>query len=116
MLDNCIVDSTSWCSVSDVLQQTSEYCGVIVHHHCGIAERQIHTIADWAHTMLLHVMHKWPDVETIDLWLYTLKLAADLHNVTPILLLDYLQQRSLPRQKTKTGFLTFTLLVVLLLF
>jgi hypothetical protein len=33
--------------------------------------------------MLLHVMGHWPEVITIDLWSFALKLAADIHNATP---------------------------------
>lgn len=33
--------------------------------------------------MLLHDMHKWLDVISVDLWPYALKLVADLHNATP---------------------------------
>jgi hypothetical protein len=37
-------------------------------------------IVDQARTMLLHAMHKWPDVITVELWPYALKLAADLQS------------------------------------
>jgi hypothetical protein len=33
--------------------------------------------------MLLHAMHKWPDVIRVDLWPYALKLAVGLHNAPP---------------------------------
>jgi hypothetical protein len=33
--------------------------------------------------MLLHVLNKWPDVVTVSLWPYALRLAVDLHNATP---------------------------------
>lgn len=33
--------------------------------------------------MLIHATHKWPDVVTVDLLPYALKLATDLHNATP---------------------------------
>ena len=81
--DNGIFNSASWRTSCDALQQSTEYCGVNAHHQNGIAERQIRTIVDRVCTMLLHAMHKWPDVITMDLWPYALKLAADLHNVTP---------------------------------
>jgi hypothetical protein len=34
-------------------------------------------------TMLLHALNKWPDVITVLLWPYALKLAIDIHNATP---------------------------------
>jgi hypothetical protein len=33
--------------------------------------------------MLLHAMHKWPDVVTVTLWPFTLRLTADIHNAMP---------------------------------
>lgn len=38
------------------------YCGVNAHHQNGITERYIRTISEWAHTMLIHAMMKWPDI------------------------------------------------------
>jgi hypothetical protein len=46
-------------------------------------ERQIRSIVDRARTMLLHALNKWPDVITVLLWPYALRLAVDLHNATP---------------------------------
>jgi len=81
--DNGIFNWASWRTTCELLQQTTDYCGVNAHHQNGITERQIHTIVDSARMMLLHAMHKWPDVVTVTLWPYALRLAADIHNATP---------------------------------
>jgi hypothetical protein len=81
--DNGIFNSAAWKQTCDVLQQHTDFCGVNAHHQNGIAERQIRTIVDRSRTMLLHAIHKWPDVIHVDLWPFALKLAVDLHNSTP---------------------------------
>jgi len=81
--DNGIFNSTAWRSSCDVPDQHNEYCSVNAQHQNGIAEWQICTVLERARTMLIHAMHQWPDNKTVDLWPYALKLAADLHNITP---------------------------------
>jgi hypothetical protein len=70
--DNGIFNSSAWKTTCDALQQQTLYCGVNAHHQNGIAERQIRTIVDCSRTMLLHAIHKWPDVIHVDLWPYAL--------------------------------------------
>jgi hypothetical protein len=33
--------------------------------------------------MLIHAMEHWPEVVTVDLWPFALRMAADIHNATP---------------------------------
>jgi hypothetical protein len=70
--DNGIFNSSAWKTTCDALQQQTLYCGVNAHHQNGIAERQIRTIVDCSRMMLLHAIHKWPDVIHVDLWPYAL--------------------------------------------
>jgi hypothetical protein len=57
--------------------------GVNQHNQNGIAERNIHTICDRAHTMLLNAILCWPQAVTVEMWPFALKLAVDVHNATP---------------------------------
>jgi hypothetical protein len=41
------------------------------------------TICDRARTMLLHAMEHWLEAISMDLWLFALKMAADIRNATP---------------------------------
>jgi hypothetical protein len=81
--DNGIFNSNAWNQTCDILHQQKDYCGVNAHHQNGIVERQIWTIVDRSRMMLLHAIHKWPDVIHVYLWPFALKLAVDLHNHTP---------------------------------
>jgi hypothetical protein len=81
--DNGIINSIAWKTTCDALQQQTINCGINAHHQNGIAEQQICTTVDCSHTMLIHAIHKWPDVIHVDLWPHALKLAVDLHNSTP---------------------------------
>jgi len=64
-------------------QQNITYCSINAHEQNGIAERGICTLCDRARTMLIHAMEHWPDVVTLDLWPFALRMAADIHNATP---------------------------------
>lgn len=64
-------------------QQTMTLAGINNHSQNGIAERNICTICDRAHAMLLHAIERWPAVITPDQWLLALKMAVDIHNTTP---------------------------------
>ena len=33
--------------------------------------------------MLLHAIFHWPDAITVELWPFTIRLVADIHNVSP---------------------------------
>ncbi len=64
-------------------QQTITLSAVNNHSQNGIAERNIRTVCDRARTMLIHVMTRWPDTITTELWPFALKMAVDVHNATP---------------------------------
>ena len=46
------------------------------------AERFIGTIVEWARTILLHAMSKWPDTITEDFWPFALRYMVMFHNST----------------------------------
>lgn len=55
--------------------QYIDYCGVGAHFQNGIAENGIKINTGNAHTMLLHAMHRWPDVIKPILWPFATSLA-----------------------------------------
>jgi len=78
--DICIMSCHDYVQHATLNQQSITYCGVNVHGQNGIAERSIRTICERARTMLLHAMEHWPDVITVNLRPFALKLAAVIHN------------------------------------
>jgi hypothetical protein len=81
--DNGIMSCHDYAECAHANQQAITFCGVNVHGQNGIAECYIHTLCDRTRTMLLHAMEHWPDVITLELWPFALKMVADIHNVTP---------------------------------
>ena len=63
--------------------QRIDFCGSYAHFQNGIAERMIQTLTTRARSMLLHAMFHWPDAITVELWPFTIRLVADIHNVSP---------------------------------
>jgi hypothetical protein len=72
-------------SSCEASNQSLSFSGKGAKHQNGIMDRMIGTLTHHAQTMLLHATHLWPDIITEDLWPFALKLAVDLHNVTPII-------------------------------
>ena len=58
-------------------------CGVGVHHQHGIAERFIKTLSTRGRTVLQQAHLHWPEVVSIRLWPYALKLACHVENHNP---------------------------------
>jgi hypothetical protein len=107
--DNRIMSCNDYVQHAHINQQAITHCGFNAHGQNGIAERSIRTLCDHARTMLLHAMEHWPDVVTLDLWPFALRMAADIHNATP----GRLQRRSSPGRKAGwTDYLIFTHSVV----
>jgi hypothetical protein len=50
------------------------------HWQNSIAECFIGTITQWARTILLHAMTKWPSVVTEEMWTFALHHAVNFHN------------------------------------
>ena len=60
------------------------YCGVNAHFQNGIAEKRIRDLQEQARMMLLFVVHKWPRMLSMALWLYALRTANEVRNATPM--------------------------------
>ena len=63
--------------------QTISYCGVNAHVQNGRAEKKIRDLRESARTQLLHAINRWPGTVTVNLWPYSLRYAADIHNLLP---------------------------------
>ena len=61
-------------------KQSLTFCGVGSHHQNGRAENRIKVICEPARSMLIHAMHRWPEVITQALWPYAVSLAVDIRN------------------------------------
>jgi hypothetical protein len=66
------------------------------HWQNGIAKRFIGTITQWARTILLHAMVKWPSVMLEEMWTFALQHAVNFHNY------------SVQKQQTMTPYELFT--------
>ena len=81
--DNGVYQSKLFRASCDTQNQKITFCGVNAHHQNGIAERQIRTLTERARTMLIHSMHRWPEIVTAEFWPFALKMATDVHNAAP---------------------------------
>jgi hypothetical protein len=61
---------------------TLTFCAIGTHLLNGIAKRFIAMITQWARTVLLHAVAKWPDVIKEDTWTYALQHAINFHNAS----------------------------------
>ena len=55
-------------------------CGVGSHHQNGRAKNRIKVICEPARSMLIHAIHRWPEVIIQALWPYAVLLAVDIRN------------------------------------
>ena len=53
--------------------QTIDFCGVNAHHVNGLIKPRIRTLSTDTQTILLHVMHIWPEIIGTLLWPFALK-------------------------------------------
>jgi hypothetical protein len=66
--DNMPFASKEFQADLDTKGQEITSSGVGAHHHNGVAERAIQTVAQWARSMLLHQALHWPEQTQLDLW------------------------------------------------
>ncbi len=52
----------------DSLHQQYLFSGVGAHHQNRIAERNIKTVAQWAHANMRHFAHHWPAQANVCFW------------------------------------------------
>ena len=62
--------------------QTVDYCGVGAHIQNGIAESNIGHLQDATRAMLLHAMHHWPDMVSVELWPLAMLKSTRISNQT----------------------------------
>jgi len=56
-------------------RQAIMYCRVHAHHQNGKAEKRIRNLQEKTRLILLHAIHQWPNVITLQLWPYALCVA-----------------------------------------
>jgi hypothetical protein len=81
--DNGLFADNLFTKAIDQVGQTSSYCGVNAHWQNGKAERHIRLLRETARTMMIHANRQWPSAITSNLWPYAVRMANDIHNVTP---------------------------------
>ena len=81
--DNGIYAKSSFVNSMNSNNQSYTFCGVGAHWQNGSVESYIGHLTAKARSMLLHAMHKWPNVVTSEFWPFAFKQAAKLHNLTP---------------------------------
>ena len=81
--DNGIFRANKW--VQDCIRkhQTLTFAGVNAHHQNGRAERRIGLVQELTRTQLIHLSHKWRQIDAIHLWPYAMRLANMNLNNTP---------------------------------
>ena len=78
--DNGTYAVASYKKEISVSKQTLTFCGVGSHHQNGKAENRIKIICNPARNMLIHAMHRCPEVVTQSLWPYAIYLTTDIRN------------------------------------
>jgi len=78
--DNGVFTAKEFQEDLDKEQQGITLSGIGAHHQNGIAERAIRTMVTKARVLLLHVMLRWPEITTSDLWPMAIQHAEYLCN------------------------------------
>ena len=74
------------------------YCIVNAHHQNGRAEKWIRDLQDQARVLVMHAMHKCPEVITPNLWQYAVKLSNEVQNHSPCTQNGLIPIATFPRQ------------------
>ena len=83
--DNGRFTDNAFANHCDQQRQSIIYCGIKAHFQNGIAEKASCNLQESARKQLLHAIACWPKAMHIALWPHTLRFAAHLHNMLPIL-------------------------------
>jgi hypothetical protein len=78
--DNGIFASNSFKGECDILKQEYSFSGVSAHHQNGVAERNIKTVSQWVHVIMLHFSHHWPSQANVCFWLQAIKYLLRVFN------------------------------------
>ena len=59
--DNGVFKSKEFQENLKLQNQTIDFSGTGAHHQNGVAKRAIHTVVEWAQTLMLHLALHWPE-------------------------------------------------------
>ena len=63
--------------------QSIDFSAPYAHHMNSVAERGIHTVVNWARSIMLHSMLMWPDQFDAKLWNLAMQHACFIYNRMP---------------------------------
>ena len=78
--DNGVFKSKEFQADLKVKGQTINFSCVGAHHQNGVSERVIHTVVEWARTLIIHQAMHWPKEAQLDLWLFAMSYSVWLWN------------------------------------
>ena len=79
-----IFKAKKWIEECQHQKQNLTFAGVNAHHQNSIAERRICELQKTTRAMLIHTSKRWLGVVTIHLWPYTMRMANQAINATPL--------------------------------
>jgi transposase InsO family protein len=81
--DNGIFPSAEFKAYCKQQNQKYSFSGVGAHHQNGVAERNIKTVAQWAHANILHLAMHWPQQACLQLWPQAIDYSVWVFNRLP---------------------------------
>ncbi len=82
-LDYEIFATTAFKTHCESQQQEFSFSGVGAHHQNRVAERNIKTVAQWAHANMLHLALHWPAQANISFWPQAIEYSTWVFNQMP---------------------------------